>query len=450
MLPDLIFSEGLRESRRLSELIGRRTTTPNVDVYAAYLNWRLPIDCHATVHEGFNVRLADVSGADAVSDNEPTRALRAALEQAVARSMEGADRVAVMTGGGVDSGILLALAVHVGRRLKKDVFAVALDYAAKGDDRPYLAELERHLRCEVVRLAPEEGADHVEILDGLDASPSFVPTATIEAAVFDRAKRAGAARILSGGGGDQLFDGKPTSLANIARRGAPFEALRRARRLRGFGKPRPLEWAIRPVLTEHAPARMRARRWAERGLAPPPWTGPAFRDFDERRKQHYRSRLAATLPDAEPFERYILEAQQMQVAEFSHQLGLRAGIPRMAPYFDASVVHVARSVPPEALIQGDVKRGLLRAAVADLIPESLAKRTDKATFEPALARFLRAANPAKLFEPYAGGERLAKLGLVDSELFRREVDAFIQQPERTTSWRWVWCALQLERFLRCQ
>lgn len=448
-LPHLVFSDGIHESALLSSIAGTGRT-PNADVYSAYATWTFPIDSRATVHRGVNARLVEDEETHTTlptpSATDAPRTLRSMLERAVVRGLGDARRVAVMTGGGVDSGILLALTIDVARRAGKEAFAVALDYAGPGDDRPYLVELEKHLRCEVVRVAPEAGVEHISMVDGVDAAPSHIPTGPLEAAMLMAAKRAGAERVLSGAGGDQLFDGHARSLARFVRRGRFLEGWRRARSLRGFGKPTPFSWLLRPILADRLPRSVRVARAITSTV--PHWAGPIFREHEERRTRHYRVALRSSLPDARAFEHELADAQHMQFAWLRHQLVVVTKMPCADPFLQPELVRTVRAWPPEWLLRGEIRRGLLRAAVADLIPSSLARRIDKAAIAPALVRLFHAANVRALLEPLIDVERLSTLGIVDSQRFRSDAEAFLRAPERGHPWTTVWCVLVLERFLR--
>ena len=169
-------------------------------------------------------------------ETDAPRFVRAALRNAVARTLEGARRVAVMTGGGLDSGGLLALAMEWARARGGEAFAVALDFESEGDDRPHLHALEQHLGCRVVRVRPEDTGRRVELFrTGVDGAPLPWATAPFEIEVLARAKSEGADCVLCGAGGDELFDGDPVSLARYTRRGRWLRAASSARAMRGFG-----------------------------------------------------------------------------------------------------------------------------------------------------------------------------------------------------------------------
>ncbi|MDB4942364.1 MAG: Asparagine synthetase, partial [Labilithrix sp.] len=208
------------------------------------------LDIRAVAREAVPASAAPEREVD-VAPERAIAALRIALESSVGSSIADARRVAVLTGGGVDSSALLALAVAHMRKVGGSAFGVALDFAGPGDDRPHREALARHLGCEILRVAPEDAAQRFTDGEvGIDAAPLTWPGAALEIEAITRARAHGAEAVLTGVGADELFDGDPRSLARVARRGRILDATRKARALRGFERPASpaLAWVARPLL----------------------------------------------------------------------------------------------------------------------------------------------------------------------------------------------------------
>lgn len=393
---------------------------------------------------------------------EPCRALaeapaflRGALEDAVDVALRGVRRVAVSTGGGLDSSVLLALAVQWARRNGGSAFAVSLDFEGPGDDRPHLAALQRHLGCDVLRMSPEEAAPRMAMMaTGADSAPIPFATMPMEVELCARARAHGAERVLSGAGGDELFGGSPQSLADLARRGHPVRALRAARRLRGFGSSRAPSWSwvMRPLLGRAQPRALRAwraRRSIPAQLPTPSWAGPVARSFlDESRRTAIRELQRPPRTAAQRLEAVRLDAHRVTLAWSRHQGEQASGIDCWDPYLDLDLVAAVTALEPDYLLFGDRWRGLLRASMHDLLPESLRERMDKASFEPALRRFMNAAGGLESLRSLASGRALASLGLVEPRPFTAAFEQFVAAPEDGVSWMALWSALSVEAFLR--
>jgi asparagine synthetase B (glutamine-hydrolysing) len=381
--------------------------------------------------------------------------LRGALDDAVDVALRGVRRAAVMTGGGLDSAVLMGLTVAWARRTGGSAFAVSLDFGGQGDDRPHLRALERHLGCEVLRVAPEEAAARISLLEsGADAAPATSSTMPMEVEMLVRAREHGAERVLGGAGGDELFGGVPSSLAEMARRGRPLAACRAARRLEGFTRPRSpaWSWVVRPTIGRCLPGSFRAWRGRRHAQLPKlAWAGPVMRTYlDERRRlagevnrgrpSTARERLAASWDEAHQ----VVVAAGRQVEE---QV---AGVDCWYPYLDRDLVAAVASLHPEYLLHGDRWRGLLRASAHDLLPASLRERMDKAHFEPAMQRWLQAAGGLEPLRELGSGRELASLGLVEPAAFAAAFDAFVADPGDPQYWVSLWASLAVEAFLRAR
>jgi asparagine synthase (glutamine-hydrolysing) len=379
--------------------------------------------------------------------------LRRALVDAVEVALDGVRRVAVMTGGGLDSSVLLGLATEWATRTGGSAFAVSLDFEGPGDDRPHLAALERHLGCEVVRVKPEEAAPRIALLPtGADAMPIPFSSMPMEIELCSRARAHGAERVISGAGGDELFGGSPQALADLAWRGHPVRAARAARRLAGFGRPRSPTWSWvgRPLVGRFVPERVhawRARR--QPAYAAASWLGPVARAFLEE-AQRLDAKRAAARPRT-PRQRYLAnrdDAHRVVLAWARHQEEQASGVDCWDPYLDLDLASAVTSLPPDYLLFGDRWRGLLRAATRDLLPDGLRERMDKASFEPALRRFMDAAGGLESLRPLSSGHALAALGLVEPEAFAEAFERFVATPDDGISWVGLWSALSIEAFLR--
>lgn len=378
------------------------------------------------------------------SEERAAGSLRGALELTLERLLAGSTRVAVLAGGGLDSGGLLALVSDWARRRGRDCFAVAVDYEARGDDRPYLRALERRLHCHVERIAPEEGARFESTFRrGVDCAPMPWPSSFFELAAYARAKELRADRVLTGIGGDALFDGNPRSLARVARSGRPLDALRRVSRLRGFVRPRSpaLTWLARPLLADLLPAKLRGRVVRTAELEVPEWFAPAaLRIFGDESRRRRRELLSP--PGLENSSSRLDDL----LARHRHQVAEETGIARLDPFVDPWLQRFVRALPAQWLLQGDTRRGLFRDALKDLLPTELYQREDKASFEPALLRYVRAVGGFEALRPIAQVQTLSSLGLINASSFRRAFDRLEAHPLHGRHWTAVWPVLAIEAF----
>lgn len=348
--------------------------------------------------------------APAIDVRSAREELRRRLETAVARAVGGASRVGVLTGGGLDSSALLALA-H--RSTTANAFAI--DFASPGDDRPHLAALARALDLAPVRIAPADAALPAD--PWVAGLPLTWPSGAAEAAALAAARTWGARRVLCGAFADQWLDGDVAAVCSalVAAR-QPWAALRLARRYDGASVLRASAFVARRGLAlglDRWGAGGPLRALSRRRRRPPRWAGPLLaRVFD-----------GPPPPDDDPF-RSPLAARASELRLQEERL---SGVLRVDPYLDEELVAYARALPPRALLPDGVRRGLFRDAVADLLPASLRLRPDKASFAPLHASLFRpphAATLARLSPP----EALADLGIVEPRPFADAVGRALASP----------------------
>ncbi len=316
--------------------------------------------------------------------------LRARLSAALDRAASGVSHLAVLTGGGVDSGALLALAQS--RAVRAD--ALAISFASEGDDRPHLETLARALVLTPFRVSPGDPELPCDLTAA--ALPFTWPSGALEALLMTRAREAGASKVLAGLGADELFDGDRESAAlwPLLRQRVPWSVRRLARKR---SRARVPSWAgprARRVLVSAHDRALAARPWIERSG---------------------EERLRAAFADP-----HLARASTLRV-----QLEALSGVVRIDPYLDAELAAFVLSLPPRALLGSGahpVTRGLFREALAGVLPDSVRLRADKASFAPVHRALFEAPRRATL-AGLASVPRLADLGIIEPLAFRRAFDA---------------------------
>jgi asparagine synthase (glutamine-hydrolysing) len=272
------------------------------------------------------------------------------------------------------------------------------------------------------------------------------------------AKNSGAATVLTGNGGDQLFASPIGQISDLFWRGK-WRALRRewserrgkgvglftrvtvlpglprgayrvasvlrgGRRIRHFLDRFPPPWFRESFLREHD---LLERQWNERVWARPGRVGEAEMGFYFGTA--YAPRVSAAV-------RGFLNDAELEVA---------------APLLDARVVSLAVGRPGEERSLGVESKRLLRQAMRGLLPESvLAPRAEKTGltvgyFERRLRRDLRPA----LTRLGGGSMRLADLGIVEPGRFRQAVERYLNSRDPAPGLP-IYLTLQAEIWLRAR
>lgn len=385
----------------------------------------------------------------AIAPEEAAIEVHRLIRASVARAIKGQKRIGVLAGGGVDSSALLAAVVAEARGAgQPEIDAITLHFAGPGDDRPHMRVLAEALGITPIRVAPRDGGPLVRKAFVVDQTPFVRTGAASLLALMTKAAERGASLVLTGNGGDDIFDGDPRILSHRILSGEIVQAIVQAARLRVPWTTNPLrrvsEFLIRPLAARLIPSALqteRRRRLRRRGCT---WAGPELQAF-----------LDTVVVDNAPNEletptdrlaRFRTSPDFLEAADERSLLEQASGVLRIDPFLDDDLIEFVMRLPPLLLFHGSQMRGLFRLALKGLIPESVRLRPDKADFEPAFIEVMEAAGGLASFRDLAAMPNLAALGLVDPSGYRGAFDAFASQPLAGESWVSLWPALAVEAF----
>ncbi|WP_440555936.1 asparagine synthase-related protein [Streptomyces sp. SCPE 10] len=334
--------------------------------------------------------------------------LRRALEGAVRRRL--GTMTACHVSGGLDSTsvALLAARLLAGERDGPgDLFLLAGRFSAGelAGEQPYLDAAVNEIR----RLAPAArpvivDSEGVADFDDFEhhAGDADEPHAHAFRAPFWTRLHAVAAElgcdtVLTGCGADPVVDANPFHLHRLARTGQ-LRALARQARAWAEGAERGLRetvhaYVVRPALplaAERAGALVRGRTVLG-GLGSftrPPWLRAAFaREHGYREASITESRFVyGRRPEWSLYEaaNYLAAPDLL-----SWQRAREDGFFLSHPFLDPEVIATMRGLPTEAVFDPGRPKAVLRAAMADLLPDLISRRTVKVPFDGLYARGLR-------------------------------------------------------------
>jgi asparagine synthase (glutamine-hydrolysing) len=416
---------------------------------------------HVLVWEGGEARIeryarpvpAQVDQLREDDEAELTEELRARLRDSVRAHLIADVPVGVLLSGGIDSSALAALAAQ---ETSEPVRTFSIGFEERSFDELADARLvaERYgTRHRELVLRPDAALLLPALADAFDepfADSSALPTYLVSQLAAQDVKVA-----LSGEGGDELFGGYYTYVADLL--------AERTGRLAGLA--RPLVERL-PTSTARASFDYKAKRFTRGAHLPPLERHHAWKEIfspDARAeltgRRHgfdpvdlYRERFAET-EGAELLARlqdvdlgiYLVDDLLVKTdrASMAHSLEARV------PYLDQAVAGFAQALPRRHRVSGLRKKVLLRKAVAPLVPEQIV-RGKKRGFSIPAAAWLRGE-----LEPFArdtlGAETLHRQGFFRPEAVRKLIDRHVAGEEDLSRRLWgllaftLWHELHVER-----
>lgn len=329
--------------------------------------------------------------------------LRTLLDTAVARQVEGSERVGALLSGGLDSSSIACLLRDQRRRAGDPplpVFSMMFRKPERSNERRHLDAVlatggfESHV-LDMDGYAPL--ADFENMLADM-GGPTLSPNLACMGHVVALAAQQGVKVLLDGHGGDEVVSHGYGLLDELAASGAWLSLLREARGAAdNYGR-------SRLVLTRRVAGRQKRldARIVAKLLAPfdreASATGPQAPSHllarDLLRRSHLSERLRGfAKPDdaateqaqhlavlTDPLQPYAFEVH----AAFYRSMGAQARY----PFWDRQVVEFCLGLPAREKLSRGWSRLVLRRAMAGVVPDSILQRRDKMDFTVHLARGL--------------------------------------------------------------
>jgi asparagine synthase (glutamine-hydrolysing) len=384
---------------------------PNEGVVAEYLSSRL-VDSKETLYRGIlrlppghvltvedgrvrTTRYFDVDPRREIryrSDDEYAAHFREILREAVHCRLRSVTPVAVFLSGGLDSSSIVGVAARLardGHEPGPGFEAYSLDFTrADADERGWVDDVAgmwelpvRHVRADDA--VPPSLAEQVADLRDFPDLPNTHPWGLLLA----EARRRGARTALWGYGGDEWLTGDTAHCADLIRRLRLVALTRRVRddlcSLNMLGGPPvgladAIRWCIFPLVPR--PAKRLVRRL--RSWDVPDWIAPDF-----ARRVGLQERLARDVgtPRFPTFAQRAIHRQLQSgwsAAEYEmvDRFESRRSMESRFPFNDRRLIEFALALPEEQRWRGTETKFILRRAVGDLLPSSVARRKTKGDF----------------------------------------------------------------------
>ena len=318
------------------------------------------------------------------SRDELAEALRGEVIAAVERSLDGADRVAVLLSGGIDSSISAAVA----SKLRTDVrgYSAVFPEHPDVDETDYLDSVVEHTGISTRRFAVEPKGSFAASLDYLRAWETPVPGAgyLLERPLAAEAARDGMQIVLDGQGGDEVFGTTPYVAASDLARGRILKSIRTTQSTPwtsdiASASGRFALWRS-AALNPWVPERLFTAVRRLRGRTPPPpaWLSPTARQAYVETIDDDAWKRAAAGPI---WWRYMSDllidhASGVRCDYLRHRSALH-GLETRPPLLDLDLALFALRLPPHLAMDAERDRPLVRDAMKGILPEKVRNRTVK-------------------------------------------------------------------------
>ncbi|MFC3997665.1 asparagine synthetase B family protein [Nocardiopsis sediminis] len=359
--------------------------------------------------------------------------VRAMLEEGVRAAVpEDTSQVAATLSGGIDSSAVAALVAAEMRRHGRDrLRTFTVDFGGEAfrrgavhdtRDEPYARAVAEHIDAtyNLVELDPADILDPVVrtgIMRAKDCPTRIYDMDASQYLFLQHVAAQGAKVVFTGGMGDQLFHGARWSTDRELVQSGTFPWIALAQRhgsVNGFGT-----------------------RLLDAGVL-------AALDLPTYYRDAYASAVAEVeyLPEDDDWQRLMRQVSHLLLTRFRTDSGLfnAVGLQLRAPINNHRLIEYAYNIPARMQTHGGIEKGLLRAAVADTLPEQVVRRPQSATpvsASPAYAQRLHQEFTAVLADRQAPVHPLIDLpaaakiaddpaSLIGDRLTRADVDLVLQ------------------------
>lgn len=413
-----------------------------------------------TVGPGRKVEIATYWDLSLVPDESMTtdewaRALREQLERSVRAELVSDVPLGLFLSGGIDSSAMTAIAARAsdGRSVK----TFSLGFAEPSyDERPFARAVARY--CGTDHTEVEFSAKDADML--LERVGELLDEPLVDSSFLllyrlSQEARRSVTVVLSGDGGDELFGGYPTFLADRAARWlervpewARHGAARAVNRLAPSSRYGSVEFLLKQFFRGLPyPPETRTQLWLG-GLTPSERSAllseGARKACRECEPFEELASAVARAPALDAVDQLIYQHCKFYLAGQNlvtvDRAAMACGLEVRAPFLDRALVELACRIPPRLKLAGWQMKCILRRALRDLLPRTTLSRRKQgfgAPFGLWLRGPLRPALEARL-----APERVARLGLFDPEATNRLVAEHLDGV--SDHWKILWALMMFD------
>lgn len=372
---------------------------------------RLP-SAHAAIVDASGVRVWRYGSVEPDTDyaGDPVVALRERFYEAVRRRTSDAHDIGVTLSGGLDSSSIAAVAAETTNRLHS--FSAIFEGQPECDEREFITDLTTRILCSAnyIHGGSSAGTTLDELWPILDRQdePFDAPNAIIPWRLYRAIGQKGLRIALDGHGGDEVVSQGTGYLKELAA-ARQWRDLHRELRLLSRAYRQPLA----PAMLGYVAYGLRRQNGSFSTLAGAAlkkmhgrWEGNrssgSVVSQDLRRRSDLAARLrarrvAATADTEEERHRRLIDAPERAYAfEVLDRIAGTFDVEPRYPFWDADLVSLCLSIPPELKLKNGYGRFVLRRAMEERLPDSIRWRRTKTNFLPNLIHGLTGYAPKLL------------------------------------------------------
>ena len=358
---------------------------------------RLP-PAHNLVVSTNGVRLSrywEYPTASKFDDHDPVETFRELLSDAVRLRLRSDVPVGVALSGGMDSSSILALAAGFMESSRLKAFTAV--FPGEDYDESAYARMASQSTGVALYCCDYQAPDFMDDLRQVIWSMDYP---ALEGQVLSRGRLMSLAGrhvkvVLDGQGADEMLAGY------VARYFAPHLLDQLAGKVSGRSDAT-LRGTLGACFEVHRRYGRRAYEGLFRQIAPQPALLRVRRSFEAGGRVYTREFLRANPGRIERPEAKIFEDRLTGLMHFDHAIGIlpmllkfgdalsmASSVESRLPFLDHRLVEFVFRLPSRYKLRGAASKGILREAMAGLVPEAILSRNDKVGFHTPLARWMR-------------------------------------------------------------
>lgn len=311
------------------------------------------------------------------TDEEYAEHFRSLLEESVRCRLRSTAPAGVLMSGGLDSTSVACLAARMVAPRRLTTVSYVFDELLDCDERRYVNAVTEQWRTRSIQI-PCDDAWTYKDWQNWRRNPNL-PEGNmyrlVKERAYQRARDEGLRVLLTGGFGDQLYDGAEEWMSDLFADGKPRQALREfSENIRSYGLRKSLAARSFRRLARHALEKIPGGKFLRAKQAPSPWLTSYSNDIVNSEPSAWmnpafslKNNLLGLRSAQNPYETYNVSQYALELRH---------------PYRDRRLIEFALALPAYQLYFHGVYKYILRIAMKGILPEAIRARREPTSLAP--------------------------------------------------------------------